>query len=56
MSLVFVSYSSKDREVARRVAETVRVLGFEVWMDEVALIPGEPVASGLADAITRANV
>jgi len=56
MSLVFISYSSKDHGIARRVAEIVRVLGFDIWMDELALIPGEKIVSGLAEAIARANV
>ena len=56
MSLAFISYSSRDREVARRVAEMVRVLGFKIWMDEGALAPGQPIAAELADAVAQVQV
>ncbi|MBN1965223.1 MAG: TIR domain-containing protein [Anaerolineae bacterium] len=34
MSHVFVSYSRKDQEYARRVEATLRARGFNVWIDE----------------------
>jgi TolB-like protein/tetratricopeptide (TPR) repeat protein len=38
---VFLSYASQDAEAARRIAETLRSAGVEVWFDQSELVGGE---------------
>jgi len=52
---VFISYSSLDRHLARRVAEVFRSRDFQVWIDEGELAPGAPLASSLASALGRVD-
>ena len=52
---VFISYSSSDRHLARKVAEVFRSRGFKVWIDEGELAPGDPLASSLASALGRVD-
>jgi hypothetical protein len=48
---IFISYSSADRGIARRVAEVFRARGYQVWIDEGELAPGVPLVSALTAAI-----
>jgi hypothetical protein len=48
---IFVSYSSVDRPLARKVAEVFRARGSRVWIDEGELGPGDFLASSLAKAL-----
>jgi hypothetical protein len=34
---VFVSYTSRDAEAARRICESLRLCGIEVWLDQSEL-------------------
>ena len=47
----FISYSSTDRALARRVAEILRTKGVSVWLDEGELGPGDALGPKLASAI-----
>ena len=38
---VFLSYTSQDAEVARRIAEALRAAGVEVWFDQSELRGGD---------------
>ena len=38
---VFLSYASQDAEPARRIAETLRAAGIEVWFDQNELVGGD---------------
>jgi len=38
---VFLSYASEDQEAARRVCDTLRAAGVEVWFDQSALRGGD---------------
>jgi tetratricopeptide (TPR) repeat protein len=38
---VFLSYASQDAEVARRIADTLRAFGVEVWFDQSELRGGD---------------
>jgi hypothetical protein len=50
---VFFSYSSKDKLVARRLAELLRSRGLSVWIDEGQLGPGDSLSAVLANAISQ---
>ncbi|WP_170064066.1 toll/interleukin-1 receptor domain-containing protein [Halomonas heilongjiangensis] len=41
MTTVFISYAKKNASDARRLYEDIRRHGFEVWFDEVSLLPGQ---------------
>ncbi len=38
---VFLSYASQDADAVRRVAETLRAAGVEVWFDQQELRGGD---------------
>jgi len=52
----FISYSSTDRALARRIAEMLRTRGFDIWIDEGELGPGDSLASSIASAIGQINL
>ncbi|MEO6006044.1 MAG: TIR domain-containing protein [Opitutus sp.] len=39
---VFLSYASQDAEAARRICDTLRAAGVEVWFDQNELVGGDP--------------
>ncbi len=47
----FISFSSVDRHLARRVAELLRARGVSVWIDEGELAPGASLSTSLSSAI-----
>jgi len=51
MSKTFISYSSKDRPVARRIANDLQSRGIHVWMDEFEILPGDSIVEKIADGI-----
>ena len=54
MSEVFISYSSRDRQFADRIAEDLTHLGVKVFYDK-ELVPGEAWAPRLAHELKRAK-
>ena len=53
---VFLSHSSKDKEVVRAVAERLRADGLRVWFDEWALKPGDNLPRKLDDGLEESRV
>jgi hypothetical protein len=51
---VFISHASKDRVLAKRVAESLKLFGFQVW-DESQVLPGAIIAEQLTEALKSAN-
>lgn len=51
---VFISHAYQDKDLAKRVAESLRESGFQVW-DESQVLPGDIIAEQLADALKTAN-
>lgn len=41
MSYIFISYSKKDIDFARRLRKLLRDEGFAVWMDEQVIEPSD---------------
>jgi len=52
----FLSHSSKDKPIAREVADEIRLRGGEVWLDERELSGGTPLATALSAAIDQIDV
>jgi TIR domain len=51
----FLSYSSQNAALARRVAEILRVRNVEVWFDQRDLRPGDPLASALISGLSAVD-
>jgi hypothetical protein len=48
---VFLSYASQDVEAARRICETLRAAGIEVWLDQSELRGGDAWDRKIRDQI-----
>ncbi len=53
---VFLSHSSKDKEVVREVAERLRKDGVRVWFDEWELEPGDSIPAKIEAGLERSRV
>src|SRR5438045_3090755 len=53
---VFLSYSSRDKEVVRSVAERLRGDGLKVWWDEWEIRAGDSIPSKIEDGLERSRV
>jgi TIR domain len=51
---VFISHSSTDTKLAKRVADTLREAGFQVW-DDTQMLPGENLAESLGKALNESD-
>lgn len=47
---VFISYAHADVGLAKRVADSLRTAGFQVWLDTTNILPGENRAKILEEA------
>jgi len=52
---VFISHSSIDKPFARRLARGLERAGFRTWLDEKELLPGDPLAQKLSEALMKAG-
>jgi hypothetical protein len=50
---VFISHSSLDKPIARRVAEPYRSRGVDIWIEEGELGPGDSLADRLTTTISE---
>ncbi len=53
---VFLSHSSKDKAIVRRIAERLREDGLRVWFDEWLLAPGDSIPSRIEEGLERSRV
>jgi hypothetical protein len=53
---VFLSYSSKDKEVVRPLASRLQENGVRVWFDEWELNPGDDSPATIEDGLERSRV
>lgn len=53
---VFISHSWKDKPFVRRLAQRLRGEGFETWLDEHELRPGDRVAETIASVLAQCKV
>jgi hypothetical protein len=52
---VFISYSSLDRVITRKIDARLKKEGFSIWLDEHQLLVGDPLAKEISTAISRAK-
>jgi hypothetical protein len=53
---VFLSHSSKDKDIVRDVAERLKADGLRVWFDEWILKPGDSLPKKLDDGLEESRV
>lgn len=53
---VFLSHSSKDKEIVRKIAERLQKDGLKVWFDEWLLKPGDSIPSKIEDGLEHSRV
>ena len=53
---VFLSHSSKDKQVVRDVAERLRKDGLRVWFDEWEIRPGDSIPAKIEEGLERSRV
>jgi hypothetical protein len=55
MANVFLSHSSKDNDFVRRLADDLRELGHEPWLDEWKIRVGDCIVSKIQEGLARAE-
>jgi WD40 repeat protein len=53
---VFLSYSSKDRNVVHALAEKLRNAGLRVWLDSWVIQPGDPISLKIQHGLEKSRV
>ena len=53
---VFLSHSSKDKEIVRAVAERLRADGLRVWFDSWILKPGDSIPAKIEEGLEQSRV
>jgi hypothetical protein len=53
---VFLSHSSKDKEVVRPVAERLRVDGLRVWLDAWEIQVGDSIPAKIEEGLEHSRV
>ncbi len=53
---VFLSHSSKDKDIVRDVAERLRADGLRVWFDEWEIKPGDSIPKKVDDGLEQSRV
>ena len=49
---VFISHSSSEKWVARKVSEEIQALGYETFLDEKDIATGEPIDDSIHEHLT----
>lgn len=53
---VFISHSSIDKPFVRRLSRRLQNGGYQVWLDEKELVPGDKLAESVSKALESASV
>jgi hypothetical protein len=52
---VFISYACEDSELAKRLSRWLEVAGFDVWLDESNILPGDNWAEKVSQALKESQ-
>jgi hypothetical protein len=52
---IFISHSSKDKPLARRIATDLQSAGITVWLDEWEILVGDSITQRVADGISSSD-
>lgn len=55
MAKVFISYCSEDRKFIRKIANDLRQLGHQIWLDEWEILVGQQIVSKIQKGIEDAD-
>jgi len=55
MATLFISYSSNDRDIVKRIAIDLRSNGFDVWLDEWEIKVGQSIVKSVGRGIDEAD-
>jgi hypothetical protein len=55
MFKIFISHSSKDKKLARRLFEDMKKMGFDPWLDEAEIAVGECILTKINDGIAKSD-
>jgi predicted nucleotide-binding protein len=55
MVSVFISHSSKDKFIARKLAEELEKNGVTVWIDEAEIRIGDSLIKKISDAVKKTD-
>lgn len=53
---VFLSHSSKDKQVVRELAERLKADGVRVWFDEWEILPGDSIFAKIEEGLENSRV
>lgn len=53
---LFLSHTSKDKPIVRRVADDLESLGLNIWLDEKKIIAGDSITDKLSDGLSKYDV
>jgi len=51
MTRVFISHSSKDQPLAKKIAIDLREAGIDVWLDEWEIVVGQPISQKIQEGL-----
>jgi len=52
---VFISYACEDSELARKLSQWLQDAGFDVWLDENNVLPGDNWAEKVSQALKKSQ-
>lgn len=52
---VFISYSSKDKDVAKRLAHDLQIHGINVWFDQNEILAGDSIVDRIRDGLRQSD-
>ncbi len=55
MKSIFLSHSSLDKPMARRIAESLKALGVKVWLDEAEIGVGDSLTDKIGEGLANAD-
>jgi hypothetical protein len=53
---VFISYNSRDKDVAEPLAAQLRLVGVDVWLDNWEILPGDSIPGKVSEALAVVDV
>lgn len=56
MLRVFVSYTASDKQIARNVADALIGAGFDVWIDQARLRPGDSIVCSVSAGLCETDI
>ncbi|WP_343714022.1 toll/interleukin-1 receptor domain-containing protein [Inquilinus sp.] len=52
---IFSSHSSKDKPIVRKIVHDLKNLGFNCWLDEIDIAPGDSIVEKIQEGIEKSS-